>query len=74
MKCVICKAGTTEPGFVTVTLQRGGTTVIFKEVPADICKNCGEYYLSEEITGKLLERAEEAVKKGTEVEILKYAA
>ena len=74
MKCVICKAGTTEPGFVTVTLQRGGTTVIFKEVPADICKNCGEYYLSEEITGKLLEREEEAVKKGTEVEILKYAA
>lgn len=74
MKCVICKLGTTKPGFVTVTLQRGETTVIFKEVPADVCKNCGEYYLSEDVTGKLLERAEDAVKKGTEVEILKFAA
>ena len=74
MKCVICKQGSTKPGHATVTLQRGNTTVIFKEVPADICENCGEYYLSEEITGKLLERAEEAVKKGAEVEILRFAA
>lgn len=74
MNCVICKEGTTKPGFVTVTLQRDSTTVIFKEVPADVCENCGEYYLSEDVTGKLLERAEDAVKKGAEVEILKFAA
>ncbi len=74
MNCVICKQGSTNPGLVTVTLQRGTTTVIFKEVPADVCENCGEYYLLEEITEKLLERAEEAVSKGAEVEILKFAA
>jgi len=74
MKCVICKSGETRPGLATVTLQRGNTTVIFKEVPAEICDNCGEYYLSEEITEKLLERAEEAVAKGTELEIMKFAA
>ncbi len=74
MTCVICKHGNTKFGYTTVTLLRENTTVIFKEVPADICENCGEYYLSEEITGKLLERAEEAVKKGAEVEILKFAA
>jgi len=74
MTCVICKHGNTKPGYTTVSLLRENTTVIFKEVPADICENCGEYYLSEEITGKLLERAEEAVKKGAEVEILKFAA
>jgi len=39
MKCVICKIGETKPGFVTVTLQRGETTVIFKQVPAEICQN-----------------------------------
>lgn len=74
MKCVICKSGETKPGLVTVTLQKENTTVIFKEVPAEVCQNCGEYYLSEEITEKLLKRAEEAVRKGTEVEILKFAA
>ncbi len=74
MNCVICKSGETKPGYVTVTLQRGDTTIIFKNVPADVCKNCGEYYLSEDITAKLFARAEEAVRKGTEVEILKFAA
>ncbi len=74
MKCVICKVGTTKPGHVTVTLQRGSTTVIFKKVPADVCENCGEYYLSEEVTEKLLNRAEDAIKKGTELEILNFAA
>jgi len=53
---------------VTVTLQRGETTVIIKEVPAEVCKNCGEYYLSENITEQVLARAEEAVKSGAEVE------
>lgn len=46
MKCVICKQGSTKPGHATVTLQRGNTTVIFKEVPADICENCGEYFIT----------------------------
>jgi len=74
MKCVICKQGETKFGKVTVTLTRGGTTVIIKNVPAEVCENCGEYYLSEEVTKKILERAEHAVKSGSELDILKYAA
>lgn len=74
MKCVICKQGELTPGHVTVTLQRDETIVIFKKVPADVCDNCGEYYLSEEITEKLLAKAETAVKNGAEVEILRFAA
>ena len=50
-------------------LLREDTTVIFKKVPADVCDNCGEYYLSEEVTDNLLNRAESAVKNGAEVEI-----
>ena len=74
MTCVICKLGETHPGEVTVTIQRGDTTVVLKGVPAEICDNCGEYYLSEEVTGIVLARAEEAVKRGAEVEILRFAA
>ncbi|MDD5640639.1 MAG: type II toxin-antitoxin system MqsA family antitoxin [Syntrophales bacterium] len=74
MHCAICKHGDTEPGKVTVTLQRGETTVVFKEVPAGVCRNCGEFYLSEAVTQKLLSRAEAAVKSGAELEILRYAA
>jgi YgiT-type zinc finger domain-containing protein len=74
MKCLICKQGETRPQRATVPLQRNGTTIIFKEVPAEVCDNCGEYYLSEEITGRLLERAEQAVQSGTEIEIVRFAA
>ena len=60
MTCVRCKHGETRPGDVTVTLQRGATTVILKSVPADVCENCGEYYLSDEVAGQVLQRAEAA--------------
>ena len=74
MDCLICKNGSTISGEVNVMLQRSECMIIIKNVPADVCENCGEYYLSEDVTGKILERAEDAVKKGAEVEILKYAA
>ena len=54
MKCVICRQGETRAGRTTVTLQRSETTVILKGVPAEICDNCGEYYLSEQVTASVL--------------------
>ncbi|MFW6123501.1 MAG: type II toxin-antitoxin system MqsA family antitoxin [Thermodesulfobacteriota bacterium] len=74
MNCVICRNGETSPGLVTVTLQRGETTVIFKQVPAEVCNNCGEYYLNQLVTDQLLARAENAVRNGIEVEIIRFAA
>ncbi len=74
MYCVICKHGQTNSGRVTVTLQRGKSTIVFRDVPAEVCENCGEYYLSEDTTEKLLERTERAVQNGVIVEIQQYAA
>lgn len=74
MKCVICKTGRTRSDTATVTLQRGATTVIIKETPAEVCNNCGEYYLSEEVTAQVEELGEEAVRHGAEIEVLRYAA
>ena len=74
MTCVICKQGRTSDGTATVTLERGGSIIIIKEVPAEVCENCGEYYLSEATTGKIQAMAEQAVRQGAVVEILRYAA
>ncbi|MDZ7760800.1 MAG: type II toxin-antitoxin system MqsA family antitoxin [Desulfovermiculus sp.] len=74
MNCVICKTGQISAGTATITLQRGETTVVIKNVPAEVCDNCGEYYLSEEMTERVLELGESAVKKGVEVEVLRWAA
>jgi YgiT-type zinc finger domain-containing protein len=59
---------------VTVTLPKNEATLIFKLVPAEVCENCGEYYLSEETTTKLMDQARQALKEGTEVEIKRFAA
>lgn len=74
MKCVICKSGDTAPGKVTVTLQRGETVVVIRDVPAAICENCGEYYLDDAMASKVYRQGEEAVQRHAEVEILRYAA
>jgi len=74
MKCALCRHGQTFLGKTTVTLHRGDTIVILKEVPAEVCENYGEYYLSETITAKVLRRAEEEVAKGSEVQIMRFAA
>ena len=74
MKCTICKQGETQSGKTTVMLERGKTTVLIKDVPADICENCGEYYLTEEMTAKVMEMAEEAVLRNAEIEVLRFAA
>ena len=74
MRCAICKHGVLAPGKVTVTLERDDTMVIIKQVPADVCKECGEYYLGETESSRVLKIAEEAADKQAEMEILRYAA
>lgn len=74
MKCVLCRHGETAPGHVTVTLQRGETIVVLKEVPAAVCEQCGEYYLDEATTARVTELARAAVEHRAEVEVLRYAA
>ena len=70
MDCVICKNGKTKNGFVTFTLERAGVIVVFKNVPALVCENCGDFYLSEETSSLLLEKASRTLEKGVEFEII----
>ena len=74
LECQLCKHGSTSSGMVTVTLQRGATKVIIKGVPAEVCENCGEYYLDENTTKQVMSIAEESVKNRAEVVILSFAA
>ncbi|MEO5379150.1 MAG: type II toxin-antitoxin system MqsA family antitoxin [Magnetococcus sp. DMHC-6] len=73
MKCVICKHGETQTDFVSVTLERKGTTLIFRDVPALVCNNCGETYHDETVTIQLMQLAEEAVRAGVEIDVRRYA-
>jgi len=70
--CLIRKQRGTRLGTTTITLERAKTTVVFKNVPAQVCENCREPYVDEETSGKLLEAAEEAVRSGVLVDVRDY--
>jgi YgiT-type zinc finger domain-containing protein len=71
MICAICKQSESEPGVATVTLERGGLTLVVKGAPARICPNCGEEYVDEDVAARLLTQAEQA---GVQVDVRHYAA
>lgn len=74
MKCVICKTGDTHAGNTTVTMQRGPTVVVIRDVPAEICEDCGEYYLDDTTARRVYVDAEQSFLRHVEVEIQRYAA
>ena len=74
MRCIVCKQAETRPDKATVTLERNGVTIVVKGVPAQVCPNCGEEYVDEEITRRLLLGAEQAMREGVRVDIRDYVA
>ena len=74
MKCVICRNGEAQPGTATVTLERDGSVLVVKGVPASICENCGEEFLDEAVSSHLLEMGEESVRNGEKVNVRDYVA
>ena len=74
MRCPICKHGVTALASVTVTLERDGATVVFRNVPAEVCQTCGEQYVDESTTAQLLAQAANAARDGVQIEVRAYAA
>jgi hypothetical protein len=57
-----------------MTLEHDTTTVVFKNVPAEVCQTCGEAYLDAATTRHLLHIVEEAARVGVQVDVRSYAA
>ncbi|MGA2912966.1 MAG: type II toxin-antitoxin system MqsA family antitoxin [Methanoregula sp.] len=72
MKCVICKNGATKEGKTTVTFDRDGLTLVVKDVPAQVCSNCGEDYVDEHVAHEILTIAERMAKSGAQVDVRRY--
>jgi YgiT-type zinc finger domain-containing protein len=72
MKCVICRHGKTREGTTTVTFERDGVTLVVKDVPAQVCTNCGEDYVDEQVAREILGIAERLAKSGALVDVRRY--
>jgi len=66
----MCSAGTLQKasagGTTTLTVEHGEATIVFKDVPADVCDTCGEAYLDEDVSAAVYEKAEAAVESGVQ--------
>lgn len=71
MECVICKMGNTYKGKTTYTIDKQKSLLVFRDVEADVCDNCGEAYFSLETTKKLQQLVADALEKGAEFEVVK---
>ena len=73
MKCFYCKGETTETTTKFI-VDLGQCVVIVKNVPARVCRQCGETSYSNEVAQQL-EKIVEAVKRGimSEVAIVEYS-
>ena len=74
MKCTICRNGMTERGKTTVVLEKEQATLVYKNVPAGICENCGEQYVSSETNKALLAHARGEMDRGVTIQVLNFAA
>ena len=74
MTCVICKQGKTGPGTTRMAVERGTTVLVVRGVPAQVCDNCGEAYLSAEAVDRLQEMLAAAARGGVQVEVREYMA
>ncbi len=74
MNCVICRHGQTRAGTATLTVIRDAMTLVVKNVPAQVCGNCGEEYVAENVFARLETLADEAFTSGVQVEVREYPA
>ena len=51
-KCDLC-GGEMRPGTTTLQIWRGEELIVIKDVPAEVCEQCDEAYLSADVSERL---------------------
>ena len=73
-QCPMCSAGTLQEGTTTLTMERGEATIVFKDVPAEVCDVCGEAFIDEDVSEDVYEQAEAAIEAGAQFDVRYYKA
>jgi len=72
MKCLICMQSETVAGFTSIPFERGEFRLVIHNAPAQICPNCGEAYVDEDVTIQLLQSAEKIFDEGVREGVHEY--
>lgn len=71
MNCILCKSNLIK-WKVNYILGLDSNIIIIKDVPANVCKKCGEYFIENHIGLQLEKIAEEAIISRVEIFIINY--
>ncbi|ABP67008.1 hypothetical protein Csac_1407 [Caldicellulosiruptor saccharolyticus DSM 8903] len=72
MKCSLCGASMIE-GKIKHIVDMEKQTIIIKDVPALVCKQCGASFLDDEVVEKLEKIVDELLKNRAEIVIANYS-
>ena len=71
MKCFLCK-GTLENKLTTFMVDLGNCIVIVKNVPSQVCTQCGEVSYSDEVAARLEQIISQVKNSLTESAVINY--
>jgi YgiT-type zinc finger domain-containing protein len=70
--CPLCKSSVVQ-GASTFTVDLGTGVVVVRDVPAQVCSQCGEEWLDDSTAAKLENIVESARKKHVTVEVARWS-
>jgi YgiT-type zinc finger domain-containing protein len=71
--CPLCGGRLVANQRATIPFVLGKVVVVVKDVPAEVCRNCGEPFLSGVATDRLLKLLERFVQLPVEVSVTSYS-
>lgn len=72
-KCTFCQ-GTTHNGKSTFTVDLDNCIVVIRNVPSQICKQCGETYYTTEVMQQLYQIAQSVRHTISEIVVVDYSS
>jgi YgiT-type zinc finger domain-containing protein len=71
--CPLCR-GDLAVGTTTFTADFGQGLVVVRRVPAQVCQQCGEAWIEDDVAARLEDLVQEAKRKGRQFEVIDLAA
>jgi YgiT-type zinc finger domain-containing protein len=70
-RCPLC-GGAKEPGTTTFAVDLGFGVLVVRDVPALVCRQCGDAWIGDDVAEKLEARVEDVRRKKPAVEVTRW--
>lgn len=72
MICLICRQAELADGLTSIAFEREEFRLLIHNVPAQICPNCGEAVVGEDVAIQLINEAEDSFNQGMREDMREY--